>query len=573
MLLRSDQIRKKLKGTSRAKLIIPNQEIVIPENPYVNVGKPHPLQDKLEDRSDFEPNEFFVEDSDVFPDTDTYSEDDNSSLDENNDENESRSEETKITLSASTKRAKRQAAEKMGYFTQLPKRSDYKEIALSTPMKEEWLKVITSDEYQALLTQREQIRYCFDHLSGVEIAPSLRFTHAQIAAKFGISRQVAERQVKKAKEGVAAPHRPCILTNEEKENLLQYLQESWRNQEWPSYQQVNEYIEAHFEKEISDDTLRHIIANNFKDNVKVVDGEPLEDKRFKVSYDAISGYLDKLASILPFIDYRFVYNLDETGEEEFVDTRSIKVLVPSDFPDKKAKIPVRRGKKRFTIVHCICTDGGFIPPYIIVPRKTINSDIYKIYNPDQICFKYQQKGFMNDVLFKGYFNDHFLNCLSQKRQQLGYEGDALLIMDNLLAHKKAVGCPVDQDHIYIPEVKLHILFLVPHSSDQTQPLDLGIFGSQKRMSQNVKRKKGLSSFSQSLNRALQGIHQSSSPRAITSAFEQGGILRNVIYDKQSNKCIIKLFVCYKKCRAIRGIKSPEEKQEENEMFQRIRIDT
>ena len=173
-----------------------------------------------------------------------------------------------------------------------------------------------------------------------------------------------------------------------------------------------------------------------KDVCKVIEADPIEEKRYDVTLEQLEQYFNKLDRILPLINFRFCFNIDETGEDTYVDATSVKVIVPSDFAQTRAKIPVGRGQKRFTIVHCISTDGEFIPPFLIIPRKSVDSDLYYIYDPRKLHWRYQQRGFMTDELFAEYFQNHFIAYLEQKRKVHNYTGPALLLMDNLLAHKR-----------------------------------------------------------------------------------------------------------------------------------------
>ena len=427
------------------------------------------------------------------------------------------------------------------------------ESTINCLQREAWREAIQSAEFCELSTRREQIAFLFKRLCSNAHTTEERWTHEMIAKEFGISRQAAEKQAKKADKGVLEPHRPPKLDISMTNDLRQYLLDHIGKREWLSYPEITEYIQMQFKIIMKTNTVRKMISTKFKDIGKMVEAEPIEDKRFEVSIEKINLYYDKLGSILAFIDFRFLFNLDETGEDEFVDTKTIKVFVPVDFQEK-AKIPISRSRKRFTITHCIAADGTFMEPYIIVPRKTFESDVFKIYNPHTLIIRTQPKGFMNEIIFNDYFNNHFVPQLEAKRKTTGYSGPALLIMDNLIAHKKAVNCPIDDDYIFIERLNLHILYLVPHSSDQTQPLDLIIFGLQKQYSQNIKPIPNFSNFANLINKALQGLKQASNERTITSAFSSAGIVRNVQYVNGSVN--VKLFVDKSHCRALRGATNP-----------------
>ena len=159
------------------------------------------------------------------------------------------------------------------------------------------------------------------------------------------------RQIEKSINGVNEPHRPSCLSENEKKAPITHLREVWLSREYPRYEDIEFYIESEFGKMLYNDTLRKIIHMN--DVCKVNDADHIEEKRYEVSYEQFNQSFEKLQHILPTINFIFCFNLDETAEDEYTDIKSIKVIIPHDFQEKRAKIPVGRGQKRLTIVHCI----------------------------------------------------------------------------------------------------------------------------------------------------------------------------------------------------------------------------
>ena len=291
-----------------------------------------------------------------------------------------------------------------------------------------------------------------------------------------------------------------------------------------------------------------MLKQNASDIGKIVKDIPIEECRYEVPMEALDSYFYKLASILPHIDFRYCYNVDETGEDEFVDARKLYVYVPADFPDEEVAIPVKRGMKRFTIVHSISSGGRSMPLYYIVPRKTMPNDVWQYLDITHTAFRTQPKGFMTESLFRDYFENHFLPNLFSHRCMDAYWGPALLLMDNLLSHKKVVGAEPSQDLIYLEKYNLYILFLVPHSSDQTQPLDLGIFGNHKAIAQRTQVPDNLSPFTKRVIRASISLEKASTTVSIINAFAAAGIVR--MKDPNSDQCY--LIVDRSKCTKIRN---------------------
>ena len=184
-----------------------------------------------------------------------------------------------------------------------------------------------------------------------------------------------------------------------------------------------------------------------------------------------------------------------------------------------------------------------------MPWFQLELQFFYLYDQEQVQVVFQEKGFMNEKLFNDYFFKRFIPHLQQKRQRTQYNGAALLLMDNLLVHKKVIGCDNKDSYIFLPEYNLHVLFIVPHSSDQTQPLDLGIFANQKRFSQNVNTMKYLSASTNMLHKAIVGMQKASTLSSVVKAFEAAGIVRKV--ENVNCKIIITLKVDKTKCTSVR----------------------
>ena len=76
-----------------------------------------------------------------------------------------------------------------------------------------------------------------------------------------------------------------------------------------------------------------------------------------------------------------------------------------------------------------------------------------------------------------------------------------------------------------------MVYLVPHSSHLTQPLDLTIFGVQKRFTTTNQRMQKISNQTDCLRKILNGLEMASTCENIISAFESAGIIRT--FNKES----------------------------------------
>ena len=95
----------------------------------------------------------------------------------------------------------------------------------------------------------------------------------------------------------------------------------------------------------------------------------MEAARANVDHNLIVDYYQQLAVAVNNVPCSLVFNIDEAGEDEYVDTNAYHVIVRSDFPGKTISIPVKRESKRSTLIHCIAADGTALKPLLIITTQ------------------------------------------------------------------------------------------------------------------------------------------------------------------------------------------------------------
>ena len=353
-----------------------------------------------------------------------------------------------------------------------------------------WKMLCDREEFINANSFREQLGITVKELN-VNADSSYRWSQNSIGELFGMSRSNVIKQYNKYKNGVQKIGAPTILTLSEQTHLSKWLNEQLTLKEYPTLETIADYIMVHFKKDILLNTLRKFIADHMT-SYKFIDATPIEDVRFDVEPKDIDAYYDLLEKHISLVDFRFFFNLDETGEDEYIDIHTIKVLVNVTTDPDTVKLPVSRKQKRFTIIHTICTDGTYTNMYIIIPRVTVESDLYTLIDINRFRIVYQKNGFVTNDVFKDFWS-YFISQLREKRKKYSYTGLSIVTMDNHRSHRVTVGSKHDEKVTFVPEENLLVIWLVPHASDQIQPLDLGIFAVQKRETQ--KQKKGQKVYS------------------------------------------------------------------------------
>jgi hypothetical protein len=96
---------------------------------------------------------------------------------------------------------------------------------------------------------------------------------------------------------------------------------------------------------------------------------------------------------------------------------------------------VSRDDKRASCVACIVANGRAPKPLIVIPRKTIEFELYECgFTPDRCHILFQENGFLTTELFAEWAEAIFFPDTIQTRQSLGYVGPIFLILDGFAGH-------------------------------------------------------------------------------------------------------------------------------------------
>ena len=270
------------------------------------------------------------------------------------------------------------------------------------------------------------------------------------------------KAAQKYRQIMKPPHRPYILNDQEVEEIHRQLLSS---DDYPTIEDIAHFIFMRFTKYPSKLTIKRMIKQRIT-GYKIVETTPLDELRFDCELDEIKKYYKKLDQEAKNVPVGFIFNLDESGQNQYQDSRNIFVVVPEDVDIKS--YPISRATKRITLLHCISTDGSSCDPMIIVPRLTVDNELFDELTSQTVLLRSQTKGFCTHELFTDWFIIKFLPYLAQQRKKYNYRGKAIIIMDGFKGHEKSL----DTIAKLIEKANVKFILIPPHSSDQVQPLDL-----------------------------------------------------------------------------------------------------
>jgi hypothetical protein len=320
------------------------------------------------------------------------------------------------------------------------------------------------------------------------------------------------------------PGRPGLIAQTRLTELVRKIEEGYQSRRPWTMVEIMIFLQSQAKEPLDKNTVYHIIAR--EPRIKSCRGVPMEEKRLEVSPEQIAEYFERASQAIDAIPAHFVFNMDEMGHQEWADKKVRQCFVPSYHEADQVAYPVPRSGKRITLVACIAADGSHLKPVIVIPRKTIDEDLFLTgLTTEKVDVYSQSKGYIDRPIFDAWLEDTFLLELLRRRQLFNYDGRAVLILDNCTSHDTAKLAEISEVHGLLP------LPLPPHSSNQLQALDLSIFGVTKRHLARVNRMEGLNVQSKHIAQVVCAFMAAAVPVNIVQTFRNAGIVL-VVADNQ-----------------------------------------
>lgn len=431
----------------------------------------------------------------------------------------------------------------------------------SDPKKQAVLEWVSKfDEYSAISTFRQQLYYIHQKAPNYPGILKAKITYEDLAEVFGIQKSTVgyhiqqylkDKEDKEAGNAARKNGRPFSLTQKEIEQMGDFL----KKHDVLKYSTLKKFCVQNFEKEV--EYKCYIKALNIL-GYKLVTADPIEDKRFYVSQQEIEAFYTELKTFTDShnIPSAFTFNLDEEGYDPFSIASRELIVVENTLADKntsKGYYPVARDTEHSTFLAAINAYGDRITPMIITKRSTIECGLL-LYNigPDRVILGQSEKGYVTKELFSQYISEIFLPRVRELRAKYHYEGPAMLLMDGASVH--FTSDIVTQ----CTEANIIIFHFPPHSSNQLQPLDLGVFHVHKEKMRHLNLDSyNDTKFVQVLRDLLASWEVAATPDNIQGAWKAMGCA----YEIGGPSCTLVRFDMKYAAKLLWDIKSYEEKEE------------
>jgi hypothetical protein len=154
-----------------------------------------------------------------------------------------------------------------------------------------------------------------------------------------------------------------------------------------------------------------------------------------VTIEANLAFFQHAMQVTDGVPSHFVFNMDEMGHQDEANRTAKTCLVPAYHPTKHVYIPVSRTGKRITQMAAIAADGSVWKPEILIPRKTVDTDLLlTVLTSEKVTKRSQPPGFVAAALFDAWPETTFLPELTLRRTKFQYTGPAVLFLDQCSAH-------------------------------------------------------------------------------------------------------------------------------------------
>lgn len=283
---------------------------------------------------------------------------------------------------------------------------------------------ISSKNYQ------EQIYTTLDLI----YSDSIKCPLSSIGKLFGIQKGAIAKHLKRKSQLKLNHGRPNTLTEEQFRIVLQYIKDSYEANDYLEIDEIADFICTSFDISIQYGTLYRLIMHS--KFTKIVDASIMDSVRAEVPLETIQTHYTKLRAVLEanLLPPDFIFNIDECGFIDFIDMKKRHVVVP-EYATKNLVLSVNRSTKRVTMLWGIALDGTKLRPLLILPNKRIDKDLLQNgYGERNPLYCYQENGFINSTIFDFWAKSIFLPEIQRRREETGYTGLILLLLDGCSSH-------------------------------------------------------------------------------------------------------------------------------------------
>lgn len=346
-----------------------------------------------------------------------------------------------------------------------------------------------------------------------------RLTDRAFASLFGVSvgtifnilheRPVSDRSIPPARR----------FSDEQEATMVQHLIKQFDDLQPLTVEDFRDYIATAFHEDVSRMFVESFLQRHH-DEIQLSTCKPQELKRIALTKELAEAYVEELRRVCVGVPACLVYNLDESGCQEWVDAKPKLALVPTNTPGEKLVYAVKRDGKLVSVMPCISLSGLAPCPLVVVRRKTLDKDLYTkgLKKGIDAFILPSESGYVTTSIFIQWLEDIFVPWLTAIRYIFSCPTDpAVVICDSFIAHTHPSTLEILNTH------NIKLIHFPAHSSHIFQPLDIAIFGVMKRLLPKQRSLFETGSQGDHVARVVQALQDSTTPHRNQAAFLHAGI--------------------------------------------------
>jgi hypothetical protein len=134
------------------------------------------------------------------------------------------------------------------------------------------------------------------------------------------------------------PDRPAVLSTEEREDLLQYITESYAHGRPCTTSDVIRCIGEQYRKTMDANSVRHMLDRESRR--KSCQGVSVEENWLQVTEEEMAMYFERLSEAIDWVPAHFLDHMDEMGHQEWAGHQEKVWYVPSAHGESHVYFPV-----------------------------------------------------------------------------------------------------------------------------------------------------------------------------------------------------------------------------------------
>ncbi|KAH7823827.1 putative DDE superfamily endonuclease [Monocercomonoides exilis] len=266
--------------------------------------------------------------------------------------------------------------------------------------------------------------------------------------------------------------KPLSIDAKEEEKLVKLCIQKYDEGDPFTQRTFLDYVNQTYEKTLTYNYSRYFLKR-YQSNLDEQIATPLESKRYVVTQDSGLEYKNKLTQKLDGIRAELIFCMDETGVQEFVDSKKRRVICPKEIVKGSAKFKVNRDNRLVSVIGCIPLIGFSVKPMLLIKRQTIDEDTYsKLILGLDLEIRSSPKGYSTSIAFVHWINDCFIPHINKIKTNINEK--TLLLADGHSSHSS------QEANDLLLSNNIDLFFIPPHSSHLLSPLDLTTFSIFKR---------------------------------------------------------------------------------------------